>query len=663
MAKILIGQGDNAYWADQPYTIEKLQPENKIDLSKVNNPNSDSSAYKGIIDSGNAMAGSLSSSNSSSNTDANTGLADILKQYLGSISAPQSTADMYNQEYANSGIDKLAQDTIDKQKAVKSAKNEFDLLNAQMQGLNAEAQGVPIQIQQNSEGRGITVAGAKPLETSALRNIALRSIPLQGQILAAQAKVSAAQGDVDTANNTYKLAQDKLNQVFKLRSDDATNLYNYQQKLIDTVFNYATEQEKEKLTDKRQQNQNDFVLLQNNIKYVQDIAKQASDSGQFDISAKITQLDPKSPTYLDDVANLQKQIVSKDEQEMLLNGYIKLKPSQLAGLTENDIVRMPNGDIWKKPSDKMSEIEMYAAKKAIDNQYQNSEFKVIGKDDNGNDIYGFVNTSNNTVTKVTGTYGGQCGAYINDVYGTSVGDSWESKQSISNTTPQQFASSPQVNDVVVFKTKMPYGHIAAVTAVNGNQITITESNWNNDEKIGIRTINVNDPSITGVYRGATIKQASPTYQEERKSRTLQSVRELIPQVSRWTVGVGSYLRFIPGTPAADFAAELDTLKSSITFGELTEMREASKTGGALGQVSDYENRILSAALGALDTKQSPENFKEQLRKIEESITRWQKAKGVSTTSAVLKSPDGTQYVNLSDLTPEQIKEAKSAGWK
>lgn len=112
------------------------------------------------------------------------------------------------------------------------------------------------------------------------------------------------------------------------------------------------------------------------------------------------------------------------------------------------------------------------------------------------------------------------------------------------------------------------------------------------------------------------------YQLERSTRSIQSVDELLPKVTDFTVGVGSLLKNIPGSPARDFAAELDTLKANIIAGELTAMREASKTGGALGNVSDKESAFLSASLGALDIGQSPENFKEQLGKVKESIYRW-----------------------------------------
>jgi hypothetical protein len=55
------------------------------------------------------------------------------------------------------------------------------------------------------------------------------------------------------------------------------------------------------------------------------------------------------------------------------------------------------------------------------------------------------------------------------------------------------------------------------------------------------------------------------------------------------------------------------------------MREASKTGGALGQVSDNEGRLLGSSLGALSMTQTPETFKQQLQQIKDSIQRWQQA--------------------------------------
>jgi gas vesicle protein len=161
---------------------------------------------------------------------------------------------------------------------------------------------------------------------------------------------------------------------------------------------------------------------------------------------------------------------------------------------------------------------------------------------------------------------------------------------------------------------------------------------------------------TGQFKkGEAEEQAISPYQEERSVRTVQSIDELLPKVNSTTVGIGSLLSNIPGTAAANFAAELDTLKSNIAFGELTAMREASKTGGALGQVSDKEGQLLESSLGALSTKQSPENFKQQLQKIKDSINRWREAVGSQpiggaseVKSEVYTTSDGVEYIKGED---------------
>src|SRR3990167_5868368 len=79
-------------------------------------------------------------------------------------------------------------------------------------------------------------------------------------------------------------------------------------------------------------------------------------------------------------------------------------------------------------------------------------------------------------------------------------------------------------------------------------------------------------------------------------------------------GVGG-LASIPGTDAANFKARLDTLKSQVGFSVLQEMRNNSKTGGALGQVSDRENVMLQNNLAALDRAQSEPEFKAALQRI------------------------------------------------
>lgn len=80
-------------------------------------------------------------------------------------------------------------------------------------------------------------------------------------------------------------------------------------------------------------------------------------------------------------------------------------------------------------------------------------------------------------------------------------------------------------------------------------------------------------------------------------------------------GIRGKIPNIPGGDAANAQAKLDALKSQVAFGVLQNMRNQSKTGGALGAVSDREGKLLESNLAALDTAQSEAEFKKSLQKI------------------------------------------------
>lgn len=61
-------------------------------------------------------------------------------------------------------------------------------------------------------------------------------------------------------------------------------------------------------------------------------------------------------------------------------------------------------------------------------------------------------------------------------------------------------------------------------------------------------------------------------------------------------------------------AKLNSIKSQIFQSSLQAMREASKTGGAVGNVSDKEGDKLERTLAALDQAQSTADFRKELKK-------------------------------------------------
>lgn len=126
----------------------------------------------------------------------------------------------------------------------------------------------------------------------------------------------------------------------------------------------------------------------------------------------------------------------------------------------------------------------------------------------------FTNASNSALNssktqavisvKPNGSWGGQCGEFIHNIvkdypYGLN---GINQKEAIINVPKTQL---PQVGDVVIQRVAGSTGHVAVVNHVDPTtgKITLTESNWNNNEKVSNnRTMSVNSPTISGYYRGS-----------------------------------------------------------------------------------------------------------------------------------------------------------------
>lgn len=92
--------------------------------------------------------------------------------------------------------------------------------------------------------------------------------------------------------------------------------------------------------------------------------------------------------------------------------------------------------------------------------------------------------------------------------------------------------------------------------------------------------------------------------------------------------------WVPGSNSKDLNEAASTVQALIGFNELQKMREASPTGGALGQVSDREINFLQALGGSLKTKQSDSQLIKNLQDVQKSFQ----------ILKLINSPDGTQGV-------------------
>lgn len=82
---------------------------------------------------------------------------------------------------------------------------------------------------------------------------------------------------------------------------------------------------------------------------------------------------------------------------------------------------------------------------------------------------------------------------------------------------------------------------------------------------------------------------------------------------------------VPGTDAYDLQATVDTVIGNLGFKELQAMREASPTGGALGQVAVKELEMLQSTIASLKVGQGQEQLEENLAKVKKHFTNWKNA--------------------------------------
>ena len=129
---------------------------------------------------------------------------------------------------------------------------------------------------------------------------------------------------------------------------------------------------------------------------------------------------------------------------------------------------------------------------------------------------------------------------------------------------------------------------------------------------------------------------------------VQAAQGLVTGTTTGVVGKG--VAFVPGTTAYDLQQRLLTLKANLGFDRLQQMRDASPTGGALGQVAVQELQALQATVGSLELGQSKAELQKNLNKIENHYSNW------------IRTTQGQQPLTLEQfLQTKQTQAAAPAG--
>jgi len=144
---------------------------------------------------------------------------DLFKQYMDSSEAPASTSDLYSTAQKEAGI-------VEKQQAVNDYTAQLNQINAEL-GANKLKQG----------DRLASMGEISGTQGKLERDAAIRALPISASLNAAQGNLQAAQSNMET--------------LFKLKSEDATNLYNYKKEQRNAARDFMTEEQK-RISDAQQ---------------------------------------------------------------------------------------------------------------------------------------------------------------------------------------------------------------------------------------------------------------------------------------------------------------------------------------------------------------------------------------------------------------------------
>lgn len=188
-----------------------------------------------------------------------------------------------------------------------------------------------------------------------------------------------------------------------------------------------------------------------------------------------------------------------------------------------------------------------------------------------------------------------------------------------------------------------------------------------------------DPSITPDI-AAKVKTKMDTFRAQGLAKPLKGAQEatdlqqgdyasLIDTIDKahdavgmTTSGIGgSIMGSIPGTSATDLSNTLTTLKANLAFDKLQDMRAHSPTGGAVGQVSDTEQKMLGSAVAALDQSQSGDQLKANIQTVRDHYIRYMDSLGLDTSKYKQSKNDlgagETGELKFNDQIPDPV------GWR
>lgn len=131
-------------------------------------------------------------------------------------------------------------------------------------------------------------------------------------------------------------------------------------------------------------------------------------------------------------------------------------------------------------------------------------------------------------------------------------------------------------------------------------------------------------------------EATAAGAEESARIVKEAIAKAKEFVSPTSTGFGSLLSKIPTTDARALEGQINVIKANLGFDRLRQMREESKTGGALGSIAVKELERLEAAVATLDTGLKGQQLVDALNAVSTHYDNW-----LTERQKLVKKVDGT----------------------
>ena len=242
---------------------------------------------------------------------------DIFSKFKEMVGETPSTEDAYLKAREEADFTAKQNEAIQAKARQRTAETEFRAIADSIKAASLEGEQKKQKLRAEI-GEGIPTAILSRQELQVERQTAEKILPLQMQALVKQAEVASLQGNTEIAQDALQAAENNLNTLFRLKSQDAENTFNFKKELFFKALDIADKEQTRRLNAAEEKLDREREDEKEKRGAAEKWAIEALQTGDSSLAQEISELNPNSTTFYDDLARLQGRIEPKPEKPISL---------------------------------------------------------------------------------------------------------------------------------------------------------------------------------------------------------------------------------------------------------------------------------------------------------------------------------------------------------